>query len=27
VLAGRDGRRLVRSVNETAHVADLLATA
>lgn len=26
VLAGRDGRRLVRSVNETAHVADLLTT-
>ncbi|GEL17612.1 histidine phosphatase family protein [Pseudonocardia asaccharolytica] len=25
VLAGRDGRRSVRSVNETAHVADLLA--
>lgn len=25
VLAGRDGRRVVRSVNETAHVADLLA--
>lgn len=25
VLAGRDGRRLVRSVNETAHVAELLA--
>jgi probable phosphoglycerate mutase len=25
VLAGRDGRRLVRSVNEIAHVADLLA--
>lgn len=24
VLAGRDGRRTVRSVNETAHVADLL---
>jgi probable phosphoglycerate mutase len=24
VLAGRDGRRVVRSVNETAHVADLL---
>lgn len=27
VLAGRDGRRVVRSVNETAHVADLLAMA
>jgi probable phosphoglycerate mutase len=26
VLAGRDGRRVVRSVNETAHVADLLRT-
>ncbi|MFC5993293.1 histidine phosphatase family protein [Pseudonocardia hispaniensis] len=25
VLAGRDGRRTVRSVNETAHVCDLLA--
>jgi probable phosphoglycerate mutase len=25
VLAGRDGRRAVRTVNETAHVADLLA--
>lgn len=25
VLAGRDGRRVVRTVNETAHVADLLA--
>jgi broad specificity phosphatase PhoE len=25
VLAGRDGRRLVRTVNEIAHVADLLA--
>lgn len=25
VLAGRDGRRVVRSVNETAHVAELLA--
>ena len=25
VLAGRDGRRIVRSVNETGHVADLLA--
>ena len=25
VLAGRDGRRVVRSVNETTHVADLLA--
>jgi probable phosphoglycerate mutase len=25
VLASRDGRRVVRSVNETAHVADLLA--
>jgi 2,3-bisphosphoglycerate-dependent phosphoglycerate mutase len=24
VLAGRDGRRVVRSVNETGHVADLL---
>ncbi|WP_233159590.1 histidine phosphatase family protein [Pseudonocardia sp. MH-G8] len=24
VLAGRDGRRVVRTVNETAHVADLL---
>ena len=24
VLAGRDGRRIVRSVNETGHVADLL---
>ena len=24
VLAGRDGRRVVRSVDETAHVADLL---
>lgn len=27
VLAGRDGRRVVRSVNETAHVADLLRVA
>lgn len=26
VLAGRDGRRLVRTVNETAHVTDLLTT-
>jgi probable phosphoglycerate mutase len=26
VLAGRDGRRVVRTVNETAHVADLLTT-
>ncbi len=26
VLAGRDGRRAVRSVNEVAHVADLLTT-
>lgn len=25
VLAGRDGRRIVRTVNETGHVADLLA--
>jgi len=25
VLAGRDGRRVVRTVNEIAHVADLLA--
>jgi probable phosphoglycerate mutase len=26
ILAGRDGRRVVRTVNETAHVADLLTT-
>lgn len=25
VLAGRDGRRVVRSVNEITHVSDLLA--